>query len=631
MEESTHTNNQNIRVISLFAGAGGLDLGFVRAGFEIVAANEYDSTIWETYEKNHKAPLIKGDIRKIDSSHFPDCDGIIGGPPCQSWSEAGSLRGIDDPRGQLFFEYIRLIKDKKPKFFLAENVSGMLAGRHNQAVKNIVSLFEEAGYNVYIDLLNASDFGVPQDRRRVFYVGIRKDLEATFRFPEATKSKVPLSKAIGDLHDTALPALASNKTNGDNCIVSKHEYMTGGFSSIFMSRNRVRAWDEQSFTIQAGGRHAPLHPQAPKMTFIEQNKRGFVKGKEELYRRLSVRECARIQTFPDSFKFYYKDLSNAYKMIGNAVPVRLAYAMAEAIKQTLDATLPIAKRNRYKEKVSMRANILIAIANIAKIPVNELRSFYESRNRANGMGESLENYIKDVFAGTLNETNEQNRLALLEQVFSYQGNQNNPPDMIVRNCDAIEVKKIERQTSSLALNSSYPKAKLFVDNPRITVACRNCEDWQEKDILYATGVVNKNHLKKLFFIYGIDYAASADIYERITDVIGSGVNSIPDVELSETSEIARVNRVDPLGVTNLRVRGMWEIKNPYNVFSYVYTPRGAEFEFVAIINTEKYNSFPEKDRNTLESMPEINISDIRIKTPDNPSILKQAKLIELIR
>ena len=169
-----YSKGKPLRVISLFSGAGGLDLGFIRAGFDIVIANEYDSSIWETYEKNHETPLIKGDIRTIDSNDFPECEGIIGGPPCQSWSEAGTLRGINDPRGQLFFEYIRLNKDKKPKFFLAENVSGMLAKRHNEAVKNIVKHFEEAGYDVYIELLNATDFGVPQDRKRVFYVGLEK-------------------------------------------------------------------------------------------------------------------------------------------------------------------------------------------------------------------------------------------------------------------------------------------------------------------------------------------------------------------------------------------------------------------------------------------------------------------------
>lgn len=126
-----------MKLVSLFSGAGGLDLGFEKAGFEIVVANEFDKTIWETYEKNHTAKLLKGDISKISSSEFPECDGIIGGPPCQSWSEAGALRGINDKRGQLFFDFIRILQDKQPLFFLAENVSGMLLGRHSEALSNI--------------------------------------------------------------------------------------------------------------------------------------------------------------------------------------------------------------------------------------------------------------------------------------------------------------------------------------------------------------------------------------------------------------------------------------------------------------------------------------------------------------
>jgi hypothetical protein len=279
----------------------------------------------------------------------------------------------------------------------------------------------------------------------------------------------------------------------------------------------------------------------------------------------------------------------------------------------------------------MNTNTLTAIINIATMPIGELRSFYVSRNRANSMGGALEEYVKDVFAGTLNETDEQTRLERLEQAFSYQGNPNNPPDMIVRSSDAIEVKKIESVGVQLHLNSSYPKAKLFADSPMITKACRECEEWQEKDILYAVGVVNGNHLTKLFFVYGVDYAASAEIYERIKTVIGTGVNTIPDVEFADTKELGRVNRVDPLGVTYLRIRGMWGIENPTKVFSYVYTPANAEFEFAAIINTDKYNSFPSEDRATLENLTEVNISDVRIKTPDNPSVLKQAKLITLVR
>ncbi|HFB99926.1 MAG TPA: DNA (cytosine-5-)-methyltransferase, partial [Phaeodactylibacter sp.] len=152
---------------------------------------------------------------------------------------------------------------------------------------------------------------------------------------ETIENKITLKDAIGDLQYSEIPAKEKNYTNGENCKIPNHEYMIGGFSSMYMSRNRVRSWDEVSFTIQAGGRHAPIHPQAPKMKFIEQDKRIFVPKKEHLYRRLTVRECARIQTFPDNFIFYYDKIADGYKMIGNAVPVRLGRAIALQIKKDL--------------------------------------------------------------------------------------------------------------------------------------------------------------------------------------------------------------------------------------------------------------------------------------------------------
>jgi DNA (cytosine-5)-methyltransferase 1 len=342
---------KNMKIVSFFAGAGGLDLGFSKAGFKCFWANEYDSEIWETYEKNHQNTFLdKRSITNITSKEIPKCDGIIGGPPCQSWSEAGSLRGIGDKRGQLFFDFIRILADKQPKFFLAENVSGMLLPVHGNALENIKDMFRECGYNLSFQLLNAADFGVPQDRKRVFFIGYRKDLGIKFKFPTGTTifEKVTLKQAIGDLSSNAIPAQKNNLTNGDACLVPNHEYMNGGFSTIFMSRNRVRSWDEVSFTIQAGGRHAPLHPQAPKMKFIEQDKRIFIPGKEHLYRRLSVRECARIQTFPDDFIFYYKNVTAGYKMIGNAVPVKLAYVLAKCIKNDLEAINKQRKKSLQK-------------------------------------------------------------------------------------------------------------------------------------------------------------------------------------------------------------------------------------------------------------------------------------------
>jgi DNA (cytosine-5)-methyltransferase 1 len=327
-----------MNIVSFFAGAGGLDLGFQNAGFNVIWANEYDKEIWETYQKNHPHTILdKRSIVNIPSDEVPECDGIIGGPPCQSWSEAGAMKGIADKRGQLFYDFIRILEAKQPKFFLAENVSGMLLGRHSEALENIKELFRKAGvgYELSFEMVNACDYNVPQDRKRVIFVGIRKDLGFTYQFQKPNFKKLTLQDAIWDLKDNVLPAKTNNKTNGNDCKISNHEYMTGGFSTIFMSRNRVRSWDEQSFTIQAGGRHAPIHPQAPKMKFIEQNIRVFVPGKEDLYRRLSVRECARIQTFPDDFIFHYDNISAGYKMIGNAVPVNLAHFLANSIKAQL--------------------------------------------------------------------------------------------------------------------------------------------------------------------------------------------------------------------------------------------------------------------------------------------------------
>lgn len=333
------------RIVSLFAGAGGLDKGFEQAGFDVVWANEYDSTIWETFEYNFPNTILdKRNIRNVPSIEIPECIGIIGGPPCQSWSEAGALRGINDSRGQLFYEFIRILRDKKPLFFLAENVEGMLAQRHSEALLNIKRLFRESGYNLSFRLINAHNYGVPQDRKRVFFIGYRSDLGIKFEFPNLYNEKPILKDAIWDLRDTVIPAKEKNYANGSKCLIPNHEYMVGGYSTIFMSRNRVRAWDEPSFTIQAGGRHAPIHPQAPKMTFIEQNKREFVKGKEHLYRRLSVRECARIQTFPDDYIFKYDNLINGYKMVGNAVPVNMAYALASKIMEDLSYILVNEKR-----------------------------------------------------------------------------------------------------------------------------------------------------------------------------------------------------------------------------------------------------------------------------------------------
>lgn len=333
-----------MKVISLFSGCGGLDLGFEKAGFEIPVANELDKKIWATFKANHpKTHLIEGDIRNVKKEDILQysgggVDGIIGGPPCQSWSEAGSLKGIKDSRGQLFFDYIRILKEFHPKFFLAENVSGMLANRHSEAVHNILQLFGNAGYDVSFTLVNAKDYGVAEERKRVFFIGFRKDLNIDFGFPRGStkedNKKITLRDVIWDLQESAVPSGPKNHHNPK--AINNNEYFTGAYSSIFMSRNRVKAWDEQAFTVQASGRQCQLHPQAPKMLKVDTNNFRFVEGKEELYRRMTIREVARVQGFPDEFLFVYEDTNTAYKMIGNAVPVNLAYEIAVAIKKYLE-------------------------------------------------------------------------------------------------------------------------------------------------------------------------------------------------------------------------------------------------------------------------------------------------------
>lgn len=275
-------------------------------------------------------------------------------------------------------------------------------------------------------------------------------------------------------------------------------------------------------------------------------------------------------------------------------------------------------------------NIISAIINLVENPKTELIRQGSSHNRANNMGEALEEYIKDLFANTVDIQDEQVRNTTISTTFSYLGNQNNPPDSMLHGGDAIEVKKIESKNAALALNSSYPKAKLFADSPMISASCRDCETWTIKDMIYAVGVVNGNNLESLAFVYGEDYCANKETYEKIKTTIKNGVESIPDVEFAETKELGHVNRVDPLGITYLRIRGMWGIENPFTAFKYIYTRNPSnKFNFMCIINTDKFNSF----ENTPELYDlashnnKLTIKDVQIKNPNNPAQLREAKLI----
>ena len=336
-----------MNIVSLFSGCGGLDLGFRNAGFNIIWANEYDKSIHKTYRLNHPNTILNtADIRTLTGNDIPDCDGIIGGPPCQSWSEGGKGLGLEDPRGKLFLDYIRIVETKKPKFFVIENVQGILDSKHKKSLDSFLRMLCKIGYNVTYELLNSADYKIPQDRYRVFFVGIRSDLKNKFHYPNATSiNPITLQQAIGDIIEKPR-YYQDEQVKNEHPTRLNHDVYVGEYDNKFMSRNRVRNWKETSFTIQAQARNNPIHPQAPKMKYISPSKRIFAKGYEHLYRRLSVRECARIQTFPDNFKFFYNNIQDGYKMVGNAVPPRLAWYLAIEIKKAFTNTMQLSKKEK---------------------------------------------------------------------------------------------------------------------------------------------------------------------------------------------------------------------------------------------------------------------------------------------
>jgi hypothetical protein len=280
-------------------------------------------------------------------------------------------------------------------------------------------------------------------------------------------------------------------------------------------------------------------------------------------------------------------------------------------------------------------NLLIALKNIVENPNNDLVAQYHSLNRMNSMGEALEFYIKDIFSGAFSEKDLSKREQKYSKEFSYLGNQNNPPDIIIKSGDAIEVKKhIGIRAGGLALNSSYPKDYLYSNSPMITAACRDCEEWTKKDLIYIVGSIVDNKIKSLWFVYGNCYAASREVYEKIKNAITQGVNSLPDIEFGETNELGRVNKVDPLGITDLRIRGMWAIKHPGRVFDYLQeTIIDADFKVNALMLTSKYDSFPKADKENLEKLASKNllVKDVQIKSPNNPAKFLEAKLIRFTK
>ena len=300
-------------VVSLFCGAGGLDLGFEQQGFHTVWANDIDIDSCDTHRAWSQTTVVPGDIGKIKFSEVPKADVVLGGFPCQGFSLAGP-RKINDSRNSLYRHFVDLLQFVNPKVFVAENVKGLLTLGEGKIIEAIVSDFASKGYFVQYKLLNASDYGVPQDRFRVVMVGIRKDCASEFSYPVPRKKKTTLKEALAVL---GKPKVA------DICMAP--------FSSRYMSRNRRRDWDEVSFTIPAMAKQCPLHPSSPQMIKMGADQWKFGLGET---RRFSWREAAAIQTFPKNLEFA-GDLVSKYKQIGNAVPVKLAEAIAKELYKTL--------------------------------------------------------------------------------------------------------------------------------------------------------------------------------------------------------------------------------------------------------------------------------------------------------
>lgn len=311
---NNETSATKYRVVSLFCGAGGLDLGFDQAGFKTIWANDINKDACETHKQWSHAEVVCEDIKVIDVNTIPECDVVIGGFPCQGFSLAGP-RKIDDKRNILYKFFVNVVEAKRPKAFVAENVKGILTLGGGEIIKAIVADFASRGYKVQAKLLNASDYGVPQDRLRVILVGIRNDIDQEWTYPEPLEHKVTLQEVIGQM-PAPLPT----------------EVCDAPYSSRFMSRNRRRNWDEQSFTIPAMAKQCPLHPSSPLMSKLGPDLWTFGHG---VTRRLSWREAAAIQTFPKDLEFQ-GNLTSIYQQIGNAVPVKLAEAIASQLKALLD-------------------------------------------------------------------------------------------------------------------------------------------------------------------------------------------------------------------------------------------------------------------------------------------------------
>jgi len=317
-----------MKIVSLFSGAGGMDLGFIKAGHEIIWANDIDPKAVETYKANIGNHIVLGDIKEIPAETIPDCDMVIGGFPCQGFSVANINRSIQDERNKLYLEFLRVVKEKKPLYFVAENVKGILSLGKGKVVEMIINDFKSAGYNVEYKLLNAADYGVPQIRERVIFIGIRDDINEPIHFPEPTHSDPNKLKFTGTKNWVTIGEALKNIPEPEEAPdIPNHEY----------TKYKLR------FNGYLGHRKIDPDKPSPTITARGDNKGGVVIiHHPKNHRRLSVREAATIQTFPMDFVFSGSK-TDGYRQIGNAVPPLFAYNIAKMF--------PIKVESRQKTSV----------------------------------------------------------------------------------------------------------------------------------------------------------------------------------------------------------------------------------------------------------------------------------------
>jgi DNA (cytosine-5)-methyltransferase 1 len=312
-----------MKAVSLFSGCGGSDAGLISAGFEVVMANDILPYARDVYLANH--PATDYQLKSIEKiSHFPSAEVLVGCYPCQGFSQGG----VRDPArkiNQLYLQFARALQQIRPRAFIVENVSGMVRQNFRHLLSAQIQVFEECGYKVSAEVLNAADFGVPQERKRIFLVGIRQDFNTEYAFPTPTHGEGTTRPRV-----TIREALKHMKRWPTG------EFYEREFHWYYMSRDRRRDWDEVSKTIVANPRHMPLHPISPKMVKLEHNVWQF--ADDGPARRFSYREAARLQGFPKGFRFpdtTAGSLDMRYKVAGNAVPPPLFEAVVKSLPSGL--------------------------------------------------------------------------------------------------------------------------------------------------------------------------------------------------------------------------------------------------------------------------------------------------------